>query len=99
MKIPTKLPAAVKHANQRGDKPRVRLNGGPFVDPATLDRLTTWQRQGVSYGALIDRLTCHAFSTGFDPVFMTSTKKKKPAPAKREQAPSLTPSPRWINAV
>jgi hypothetical protein len=63
------------HPNQKGDAPRVRLSGGPFVDSYTLAQMAAWHQQGPSFGELVDRLTAHAQATGFDP-----TKKQNPAP-------------------
>ena len=91
-----KLPGKVKHANQRGDAPRVRLNGGPFVDRATLAILVKWNASGVSYGAIIDRLTRHAVTIGYSPV---PRKSKRTAPAKQMPPQSLTPEARWLSPV
>jgi hypothetical protein len=55
------------HHRQLGPEPRVRLANGPTVDPATLAQLHEWQRQGVSYGVIIDRLTEHAVRMGYNP--------------------------------
>jgi hypothetical protein len=57
-----------KHHLQKGEEKRVRLSGGPFVDPATLAQLAEWHHLGPSFGELIDRLTAHAQATGFDPL-------------------------------
>lgn len=65
---PIHAPLLPKHWNQRGDEKRIRLAGGPPVDPHTLATLTEWQKRGVSYGVLIDRLTTFAKDIGFDPV-------------------------------
>lgn len=65
------------HGNQLGDAKRVRLCGGPFIDPNTMADLKRWQEAGASYGVAIDRLTVHANSTGFDPVSNTILKTKK----------------------
>lgn len=66
-----------RHGNQIGDAKRVRLCGGPFIDPHTMDDLKRWQVAGASYGVAIDRLAVHAKSTGFDPVSNKILKTKK----------------------
>lgn len=71
------IPAHEKHWNQKGDSPRIRLAGGPFIDKATLATLHEWQKRGVSYGELIDRLTTLAVEAGYDPVTETYAKKTK----------------------
>jgi hypothetical protein len=65
--MPPKNKGAKPHGNQRGPALRVRLNGGPFIDPITMGYLTEWNEMGVSFGALIDRLVTHAILTRFDP--------------------------------
>jgi hypothetical protein len=72
------------HGNQRGPALRVRLNGGPFVDPATLAIMSSWNAAGVSYGVQIDRCVSHAVASGYSPVSDTITRPavvttKKPA--------------------
>jgi hypothetical protein len=76
---PANAPIAVheKHWNQKGDSPRIRLAGGPFIDKATLATLHEWQARGVSYGELIDRLAKLAIDAGYDPVTETYAKKTK----------------------
>lgn len=68
---------APKHHLQKGDEPRIRLGGGPFVDKATLATLHEWHKRGVSYGELIDRLTTLAVEAGYDPVTRTYKKQTK----------------------
>ena len=66
------LPEPVRRPpNQHGDEPRIRLAGGPFVDPTTLADLHGFQKRGVSYGVAIDRLVTFAKKMGFDPVLET----------------------------
>jgi hypothetical protein len=84
---PIHAPAPHKHWNQLGDEKRIRLAGGPPVDPHTLATLTEWQKRGVSYGVLIDRLTALAIDLEFDPVSETpdiwaAAKLCLPKPAK-----------------
>lgn len=86
------LPAQPKRPpNQHGDEPRIRLAGGPFVDPTTLADLHGFQKRGVSYGVTIDRLVTFAKRMGFDPVTetfiattdLTAYPRAYTAPAKR----------------
>lgn len=81
-----KLPPGFQpHGNQRGPALRVRLNGGPFVDPETLAIMSSWNASGVSYGMQIDRCVSHAVASGYSPVSDTITRPavifstKKPA--------------------
>ena len=69
----TKTKTKRRHPNQRGTEHRVRLNGGPWVDPTTLATMARWNAAGVSYGALIDRLAAYAVAHGYDP---TTTQPK-----------------------
>jgi len=78
-----------KHWNQLGDGKRIRLAGGPPVDPHTLATLTEWQKRGVSYGVLIDRLVSLAQDLDFDPVSETpdiwaASKLEIKTPAKKK---------------
>lgn len=66
--MPPKLPGSKPHGNQRGPSLRVRLNGGPFVDPETLAIMASWNAAGVSYGVQIDRCVSHAIASGYSPV-------------------------------
>ena len=61
------LDAPLRHHLQLGSSRRIRLCSGPTVDEDTLATLRAWQRQGVSYGLIIDRLTSHALSVGYNP--------------------------------
>lgn len=72
------------HGNQRGDAPRVRIQGGPFVDPTTRDLFLEWNRAGASIGAAIDSLVAYALRTGFDP----SSDITKPT-ARKNRTPAM----------
>lgn len=67
-----------KHGNQRGDLPRIRIHGGPFLDAHVHQQIMTWNAAGASCGEIIDRLVWHAQRTDFDPVAncVTTLKKK-----------------------
>ena len=67
--MPTQQPDYTAPRALKADEKRIRLAGcGPSIDKTTLGALNDWQSRGPSYGVLIDRLTSHALSTGFDPV-------------------------------
>jgi hypothetical protein len=72
-----------KHWNQKGTAPRVRLGGGPFIDPVTKAQLDLWQAEGMSYGEIIDRLTTFAAFSGFNPNSL-AVKPKTPRAVKPE---------------
>jgi hypothetical protein len=88
---PIHAPLPPKHWNQIGDAPRIRLAGGPTVDPNTLATLSEWQKRGVSYGVAIDRLVQLATDLEFDPVTQTpdvwaAEKLELPKPTKKKRA-------------
>ena len=65
---PTPFIGITPHGNQRGDLPRVRLQGGPFVDAHVHNLIYEWKRRGVAVGLIVDRLVWHAMASGFDPI-------------------------------
>jgi hypothetical protein len=66
------------HHNQKGPEPRVRLGGGPFIDPITKKQLDIWHGQGLSYGEIIDRLTTYAVFSSFNPITLKHQPTKNP---------------------
>ncbi len=82
--LPPYLPmkADQPHHNQKGPAPRVRLGGGPFIDPITKQQLDIWHADGLSYGEIIDRLTTYAVFSSLNPLTLKHQQTKNPQSTK-----------------
>lgn len=73
-----------KHHNQRGEKPRVKLAGGPLIDHQTLAHIERWhkskqnmrRRRPLSVGLIVDFLVVFAVAEKFNPVTFARFAKK-----------------------